>query len=149
MPDLNLPNAVDVHIGASVRVQRLLADMSQQTLATKLGLTFQQIQKYEKGTNRIGASRLYRIAEILGVPISFMFEGLPGQKDHANGPIPEHLMELMGTALGQRLVAAFAKLPDKDVRSNLLRLIESIVDVAPRDPDLGERKKRSTTNGGK
>jgi transcriptional regulator with XRE-family HTH domain len=73
-----LPNPTDKYVGARVRMRRLMLDMSQTTLADALGLTFQQVQKYEKGTNRIGASRLQHISQFLQVPISFFFEGAPG-----------------------------------------------------------------------
>jgi transcriptional regulator with XRE-family HTH domain len=127
MPDGKSLNAIDVHVGERVRMQRLMIHMSQQTLAAGLGLTFQQIQKYEQGTNRIGASRLHQISEILAVPVSFLFEDLPGQNSRAGGQMPKYFVELMLTAQGQRLVAAFAKLTDKDVRSNVVELVESIV----------------------
>jgi transcriptional regulator with XRE-family HTH domain len=86
MPNGKMPTAIDKHVGERVRMRRIMVNMSQDTLGKKLGLTFQQIQKYEKGTNRISASRLHHISEILGVPVSFMFEDLPGQKSHANEP---------------------------------------------------------------
>ncbi len=71
-----MPNPVDVHVGARVRTRRLLIGMNQETLARALGLTFQQVQKYEGGANRVSASRLSQIAEILGVPISYFFNDL-------------------------------------------------------------------------
>ena len=71
------PNPVDKHVGSRVRMRRLMLDMSQEKLGSALGLTFQQVQKYEKGTNRIGASRLQHISEILQVPVAFFFEGAP------------------------------------------------------------------------
>ena len=72
------PNPVDRHVGSRVRMRRIMLGMSQEKLGEGLGLTFQQIQKYEKGTNRIGASRIHQISEILQVPVSFLFEGSPG-----------------------------------------------------------------------
>ena len=74
---IKFPNPTDKYVGSRVRMRRLMLHMSQERLADQLGLTFQQVQKYEKGTNRIGASRLQHIAEILQVPISFFFEGAP------------------------------------------------------------------------
>src|SRR3954471_7305663 len=76
------PNPIDRHVGSRVRMRRMLIGMSQEKLGEALGLTFQQVQKYEKGTNRIGASRLHRIGTILGVPIEFFYEGAP----HGGGP---------------------------------------------------------------
>ena len=71
------PNPIDKHVGARVRMRRMMIGMSQEKLGDKLGITFQQIQKYEKGTNRIGASRLQNIALVLSVPVGFFFEGAP------------------------------------------------------------------------
>ena len=71
------PNPIDKHVGSRVRMRRMMLSMSQEKLGDALGLTFQQVQKYEKGTNRIGASRLQQIAHILQVPVSFFFEGAP------------------------------------------------------------------------
>ena len=72
------PNPIDVHVGSRVRFRRMLLGMSQEKLAEKLGLTFQQIQKYEKGINRIGASRLFDLAQVLSVPVHFFYEDVPG-----------------------------------------------------------------------
>src|SRR6202161_1024268 len=71
------PNPIDKHVGSRVRMRRMMLSMSQEKLGNALGLTFQQVQKYEKGTNRIGASRLQQISQILQVPVSFFFEGVP------------------------------------------------------------------------
>src|ERR671926_591337 len=79
------PNPVDKHVGGRVRLRRMLIGMSQEKLGEALGITFQQVQKYEKGTNRIGASRLHQIAQVLGVPISFFYEGAP-EESAANDP---------------------------------------------------------------
>src|SRR2546423_13379469 len=75
-----IPNPIDKHVGSRVRMRRVLIGMSQEKLGEALGLTFQQVQKYEKGTNRIGASRLQQISIILGVPVSFFFDGSPGSE---------------------------------------------------------------------
>src|SRR5690606_13936188 len=75
------PNPIDIHVGSRVRLRRMMLGMSQEKLGEGLGITFQQIQKYEKGTNRIGASRLQHIARILSVPVSFFFEDAPGGGD--------------------------------------------------------------------
>jgi transcriptional regulator with XRE-family HTH domain len=148
MPDGRSPTAIDVQVGERIRMQRLMIHMSQQTLGERLGLTFQQIQKYEKGTNRIGASRLHQISEILGVPVSSLFEGLPGQNNRASGQMQRYFVELMLTAQGQRLVAAFAKLTDKDVRSNVVGLLESL--VQPSSPvNHPSRKKPARAERGK
>src|SRR6476646_12124434 len=74
------PNPTDIHVGSRIRMRRNMLGMSQEKLGENLGITFQQIQKYEKGTNRVGASRLQAIASILGVPVAFFFEDAPGQE---------------------------------------------------------------------
>src|SRR5436853_4963170 len=79
------PNPIDKHVGSRVRMRRMMLGMSQEKLGDALGLTFQQVQKYEKGTNRIGASRLQQISLILQVPISFFFEGAPAPPGKATG----------------------------------------------------------------
>ena len=73
------PNPIDVHVGSRIRLRRTMLNMSQEKLGEALGITFQQIQKYEKGTNRVGASRLQNISSVLNVPVSFFFEAAPGE----------------------------------------------------------------------
>jgi transcriptional regulator with XRE-family HTH domain len=148
MPNGKSPNAIDAHLGERVRMQRMMIHMSQQTLAAGLGLTFQQIQKYEKGTNRIGASRLYQISEILGVPVSLLFKDLPGQNNRAGTQTPQYFVELMLTAQGQRLVAAFAKLTGKNVRGKVVGLVESLVSHS-RPAHHPSRKRPATAKRGK
>src|ERR1700750_1950335 len=79
------PNPIDKHVGSRVRMRRMMLSMSQEKLGDALGLTFQQVQKYEKGTNRIGASRLQQISHILQVPVSFFFEGAPSPQGQTDG----------------------------------------------------------------
>jgi transcriptional regulator with XRE-family HTH domain len=123
------PHPVDKHVGERVRRRRLMLQMSQQTLARKLTLTFPQVQKYEKGTNRIGASRLHQISEILGVPVSFLFEGLPGPKSRLSRQrLPQYLVEFMQTAQGKRLVEALHRISDKKLRSHIVQLVETIAE---------------------
>lgn len=74
------PNPIDIHVGSRIRLRRTMLGMSQEKLGESLGITFQQIQKYEKGTNRVGASRLQNISQILNVPVSFFFEDAPGDR---------------------------------------------------------------------
>ena len=87
---MRAPNAIDIYVGKRLRMRRLMLEMSQELLADALGLTFQQVQKYEKGANRVGASRLQRLSEILQVPIGFFFEGL-ATRANANGAQTRHL----------------------------------------------------------
>src|SRR3954453_13471931 len=95
------PNPTDRHVGGRVRMRRMMLSMSQEKLGDALGLTFQQVQKYEKGTNRIGASRLQHISRILQVPISFFFDGAPeiaGQKTGAAEiPSPAYVSDFLST----------------------------------------------------
>src|SRR5580704_15387873 len=101
------PEPTDIHVGARVRMRRLMLSMSQEKLGGALGLTFQQVQKYEKGANRIGASRLQHISHILQVPISFFFEGapkLPGaQAGNGAAPSPTYVSDFLATADGLAL----------------------------------------------
>src|SRR5918999_1894609 len=94
------PNPIDKHVGSRVRMRRMMLNMSQEKLGDALGLTFQQVQKYEKGTNRIGASRLQQIANILQVPVGFFFEGAPSLPSQTAGgmseaPSPAYVTEFL------------------------------------------------------
>src|SRR6202163_4841128 len=97
------PKPVDKHVGSRVRMRRLMLDMSQEKLGSALGLTFQQVQKYEKGTNRIGASRLQHISHIFQVPVAFFFDGAPSMPGHhaapgmAEAPTPAYVSEFLST----------------------------------------------------
>lgn len=122
-----LPNPVDVHVGARVRMRRMLVGMSQEKLGESLGLTFQQVQKYEKGSNRIGASRLYQIGSVLGVPIEFFFEGL--ERDQAADGADHGARfdtELLSSAEGIQLNSAFFAISDPRLRKRLLDLVKAM-----------------------
>jgi transcriptional regulator with XRE-family HTH domain len=124
------PNPVDRHVGSRVRMRRIMLGMSQEKLGEGLGLTFQQIQKYEKGTNRIGASRIQQISEILQVPVSFLFEGSPGSSAAADGfgaaPSPAYVADFLATAEGLALIRAFTRLPDIKLRRAIVDMVELI-----------------------
>jgi transcriptional regulator with XRE-family HTH domain len=124
------PNPTDRHVGARVRMRRIMLGMSQEKLGDALGLTFQQVQKYEKGTNRIGASRLQHISHILQVPVSFLFEGapdLPGQTwTRPDAPSPAYVSEFLASSDGLALVKAFAKINDAKLRRRIVDLVEEI-----------------------
>ena len=124
------PNPVDRHVGSRVRMRRIMLGMSQEKLGEGLGLTFQQIQKYEKGTNRIGASRLQRISEILQVPVSFLFEGAPGGTANAEGvsdaPSPAYVADFLATSEGLALIRAFTNVPDIKLRRAIVDLVQQI-----------------------
>jgi transcriptional regulator with XRE-family HTH domain len=118
-----MPHAVDVMVGKRVRLRRLQLSLSQTDLATKLGLTFQQVQKYEKGTNRISCSRLYEIAAILKVPITFFFS------DKVDGRTEVKVAEQLEPKQlkdGLRLITAFGAIHNVTMRRKLLSLVESM-----------------------
>ena len=124
------PNPVDKHVGSRVRMRRLMLSLSQEKLGDALGLTFQQIQKYEKGTNRIGASRLQQISGILQVPVSFFFEGAPrvgGEpKSMSGAPSPAFVSEFLATSEGLALMKAFSDLKSAKLRRSIVHLVEQI-----------------------
>ena len=122
------PDSVDRLVGRNIRIQRLAKGLSQTELANALGVTFQQVQKYEKGVNRVGAGRLAKIADTLAVPISFFFDGVPGPKTAA-GNVNEAL-GLIRTAGSLRLVRAFENMP-ADARGHFLALIEILCNGGP------------------
>jgi transcriptional regulator with XRE-family HTH domain len=131
-----VPNPIDRHVGARVRMRRLLVSMSQERLGEALGITFQQIQKYEKGANRIGASRLQQIAKILGVPVEFFFEGAPsGDIIMATGfgelPQSNFVSDFMATSEGVQLTRAFVRISDAQVRRRLIDLVEALAASQP------------------
>ena len=129
------PNPIDVHVGGRARLCRTSLGMSQEKLGEALGITFQQIQKYEKGTNRIGASRLQHIARVLDVPVSFFFEGAPGgDSAAAGGEETNALMRLMSTVDGARLVNAFGRIQSAAARRKVAELAE-IIASATSDED--------------
>jgi transcriptional regulator with XRE-family HTH domain len=117
------PNQIDKHIGTRVRARRVMLGMSQEKLADALGLTFQQVQKYEKGVNRIGASRLLHIAGILDVSIEFFFEGLPGLR--AGGFSDDSLVaDFLTRPESDRLVRGFLRLKDDEARRKVADLVD-------------------------
>jgi transcriptional regulator with XRE-family HTH domain len=125
-------NPTDKHVGSRVRMRRLMLDMSQTDIADALGVTFQQVQKYEKGTNRISASRLQHISQILQVPVSFFFEGAPAASGipqaakTADAPSPAYVTDFLATSDGLSLVKAFMCIEDAKLRRAIVRLVEGI-----------------------
>jgi transcriptional regulator with XRE-family HTH domain len=123
------PNPIDKHVGSRVRMRRMMLSMSQEKLGAALGLTFQQVQKYEKGTNRIGASRLQQISHILQVPVAFFFEGAPTLQ-HGEGmneaPSPSYISDFLATSDGLALTRAFMEIKEPKLRRRIVDLVEEI-----------------------
>ena len=125
------PNPIDRHVGSRVRMRRMMLSMSQEKLGDALGLTFQQIQKYEKGTNRIGASRLQQIAHILQVPVAFFFDGAPAAPGQTHdgfseAPSPSYVSDFLATSDGLALTKAFMGIKDAKLRRRIVDLVEQI-----------------------
>ena len=124
------PNPIDRHVGARLRMRRLLVGLSQTKLGEALDVTFQQIQKYEKGANRIGASRLQQLARVLDVPPAFFFEGAPQSEVSVNGvaeaPDNGYVVDFLSTAEGLQLNRAFAQIRDPKVRKRIVDLVSSL-----------------------
>ncbi len=129
------PNPVDRHVGSRVRMRRVLIGMSQEKLGEAIGLTFQQVQKYEKGMNRIGASRLHQLAGVLGVPIAFFYDGAPVEVAPTGLAEPDptpYVADFMSTTEGLQLMKAFVRIKDGKVRRRLVDLAQALADdVAP------------------
>ena len=114
-------------MGNRVRTRRVTLGLSQEQLSGALGLSFQQVQKYEKGTNRIGASRLQHIANILQVPVAFFFEDAPGQqKVDGKAPSPSYVSEFLSTTDGLALTKAFMQIKNAKLRRSIVNLVEEI-----------------------
>lgn len=127
------PNPIDVHVGSRVRLRRLLVGMSQEKLGEQLGLTFQQVQKYEKGTNRIGASRLYEVSRILNVPVQYFYEEMAdndaipeGDMAFAEGEGAPFVMDFVSSAEGLQLNRSFSEIRDPAVRRSIVDMIKAL-----------------------
>jgi transcriptional regulator with XRE-family HTH domain len=130
------PNPIDVHVGNRVRMRRMLIGLSQEKLGEKLGLTFQQVQKYEKGSNRVSASRLYQMAQILDVPIQFFFEDVPADIEmptaggFAQPGEQESIIGFLNSAEGLQLNRAFSEISSPDVRRKVVDLVKTLAGQA-------------------
>ncbi len=125
------PNPIDIHVGSRIRLRRTMLGMSQEKLGDSLGITFQQIQKYEKGTNRVGASRLQNISSILNVPVSFFFEDAPGDPSTGQPGMSEasssnYVVDFLSSSEGLQLNRAFVKIEDPKVRRKLVDLVKAL-----------------------
>ena len=132
MKDKHAPraaNPVDTHVGARIRLRRQVLKMSQERLGEQLGVTFQQVQKYERGANRVGASRLWRLSQVLDVPVSFFFEGLT--TDIESGEFAENdqmpiVYDFINSSDGVALAKAVSQIKNKAVRRQILELARSL-----------------------
>ena len=127
------PNPIDIHVGSRVRLRRVLVGMSQEKLGDQLGITFQQVQKYEKGTNRIGASRLFMISRILDVPVSFFYDDMPGEPD-SEGAFEEtgsggYVVDFIKSNDGLQLNKAFLKIQNPRLRKKIVEMVSVIADT--------------------
>src|SRR5687768_2743408 len=123
------PNPTDIHVGSRVKMRRMMLKMSQEKLGDGLGITFQQVQKYEKGTNRISSSRLMQISNILQVPVPFFFEGAPGQQSKGattTATSPGYVNDFLASRDGLALVKAFAQIKSTKLRRGVVALVEEI-----------------------
>ena len=128
-----IQNPIDKHVGARVRMRRMMLGMSQEKLGDGLGVSFQQVQKYEKGTNRIGASRLQSISNILQVPAGFFFEGAPNMPGHTgNGAAtsPVYLTEFLASSDGLSLTKNFQSIKSAKLRRRIVELVEQMAEAA-------------------
>ena len=129
------PHPIDVHVGRRVKMRRMLIGMSQEKLGEQLGLTFQQVQKYEKGANRIGASRLWDLSRILDVPVRFFFEGARAEASGGAGQPaegfteeqqPDYVLDFVQSSEGVQLIKAFIQIKDDNVRRGIVNLAKTL-----------------------
>jgi transcriptional regulator with XRE-family HTH domain len=125
------PNPTDIHVGSRIRLRRNMLGMSQEKLGENLGITFQQVQKYEKGTNRVGASRLQAIASILDVPVSFFFAEAPGRESAevtgmSEGKSAHFVVDFVSSAEGLQLNRAFARITEPKIRRRIIDLVKAL-----------------------
>ena len=130
------PNPVDIHVGSRVRLRRTLLGMSQEKLGTAVGLTFQQIQKYERGANRIGSSRLFQFAQVLDVPVSFFFDDMPEEIARSQPGASLNASESFQQDQFARretleLVRAYYKIRNPNVRKRVFELTKAVAGVSP------------------
>lgn len=133
------PNPIDVHVGGRIRLRRMMNGLSQERLGEHMGLTFQQIQKYEKGANRVGASRLFQLAQVLEVPVSYFFDDLdtgsdqPGLSGFSEPGSQDFVLEFLNSREGLELNRAFVKIQDPEIRRRVIDLVRSLVDTEDED----------------
>ncbi len=143
------PDPVDVHVGGRVRLRRMLIGMSQEKLGKAVGLTFQQIQKYERGANRIGSSRLFRLSQVLDVPVSFFFDDMPGAVSGVGvgeGAQSRFETDYFQRRESQELLRNYYRIGDTLVRKRLLGLVKA---VAAAQPGPGNRDAQAADKEGR
>ena len=126
---LRKPSPVDAHVGARIRLRRKLLGLSQQQLAARLGLTFQQVQKYERGVNRVSASKLYETAQVLQASVTHFFEGLEGEQvilTHQDGETA--VTTFLMTTEGLELARLFPRIPKGRMRHQVLELVRTLAE---------------------
>lgn len=130
-----MPHPVDIHVGKQLRMRRVILGLSQEAIGKAIGVTFQQVQKYERGINRMGSSRLYEFAKYLNIPVSYFFEGLEGMKPANNngvaeaGAMFEH--EKMASRETLEMMRAYYRIPDSNIRHRLSELVKTLAEDAP------------------
>lgn len=125
MINAKTPSPIDIHVGSRLRKRRRMLGMSQATMGERLGLTFQQVQKYEKGMNRIGASRLQQAADILGVTVPYFFEG-SDEGPYKGALSPSCIDDFVSSSEGLRLAKAFMRIPRSSVRLRVVALVNEL-----------------------
>ena len=130
--DKKVPHPTEKHVGSRVRMRRMMLRMSQTKLGDALDLTFQQVQKYEKGTNRLSASKLQESAHFLQVPVTFFFEGAPSvpgaPRSKGTAPSPAYVTDFLATRDGHSLIKAFMRIKKSKLRRHIVDLVEEIAD---------------------
>lgn len=138
------PNPTDVHVGSRIRLRRNMLGMSQEKLGENLGITFQQIQKYEKGANRIGASRLYEVSRVLDVPVQYFFDDMPADGDRpvarphgfSEGDSEPFVMDFVSSSEGLALNRAYTRIKEGKLRRGILDLVR-VIAGSDEDADQG------------
>jgi len=128
--EIGIKHPVDKHVGQQIRIRRIQSNVSQSDLAAGIGVSFQQVQKYENGKNRVSASMLYEVASCLKMPVAKLFEGLPEPEGENDGPVVSNIDEriaYISTAEGRRLIENVLQLPPR-VRSRVIALVNSIAE---------------------
>ncbi|AGF74042.1 transcriptional regulator [Bartonella australis AUST/NH1] len=128
------PDPIDVYVGTRIRLRRNILGLTQEKLGEKLGITFQQVQKYEKGTNRVGASRLQAIAEIMDVPVSYFFDkGTSAKPVEGFSEDDSNFMDFCSSSEGIQLMRAFTNISDSKVRRKIIDLAKALSEEDPID----------------